>query len=337
MKFILALIAVIGMVLAEDASYEDDLKKLYKAIDLADGTEEKKITKEQFVNYFMAFDESTPPNGVDLEEFQKHLDLSDKLEKALFKEFNNNPDDNVITKDELESDFDEFDTDDNGELSEEEFIEAIVLGMIFQEIDAIENDDEKVTETEFKTYFKKADKGGKAGIELPELIEYLKDYPVVVVEKLFKELNDNADDDDSDDDFITDQELCDNFHAFNANNDDHLTVEEFRNGVSNSEVGQIFAKLDKNGDHKLTAEEIIDVLDHADGKKDGKITRDEVNAIMKGIPEKAVDNLYTKLNNGEATGDIEPKEVEDFVKANDDKEKPDGALNWTEFKAALAA
>jgi len=256
MKFILALIAIIGVVFAQwgETKIEQSLNKLYKAID-ASGTPDGKVTKAEFTGYFKKFD----PNGdgLDKEEFKKSLaDVAPELEEALWREFDNDRDGKLITYAELESDFDEFDVNDDEKLSEVEFVEAIVLGMIFHdEIDSGEKDG-KVTEQEFVDFFKKAAaKDGKDGLSVEELKDALggKDkYPGYIVEKFYMllDVNNAIKNKNS----AQEEEIKKSFDAFNANNDGHLTVEEFRNAIMNGIVGQVFAKLDKDGNGKLTAE-----------------------------------------------------------------------------------
>jgi len=326
MKLILALIAIIGAVLANPAvnKLEKTLKNIYKDLD---ANHDGKVTETEFVDYFKQFDKSEPKDGLDKDEFKTSLPLAPELVDDLWREFNNNNDE-VITYDELKADYQEFDINDDSELSEVEFVEAIVLGIIFHdEIDSGEKDG-KVTEKEFVDFFLAA-AGEDKILTAEELKTKLSKYPEQVVEKLYKELDDNNDGN------VNEAELKTNFEAFNDNNDDHLTVEEFRNAVSNGPIGQLFKKLDQDDNGQLTADEIVTVLDKPE--VDGKITEAEAAAVLKGIPEELVKKFFNKLDTDATKGEVTKEEVAKFVDDNDKSEPKDHALNWLEFQAALAA
>jgi len=329
MKLIVALIAIIAAVSANPTpSIEESLIKLHKFIDAKEnkGDGDGKLSKKEFVDYFSSFDDENPKDGLQQDELKKALEKAGvpELFDALWREFNNNGDDK-ITDAELESDFEEFDTNDDGELCEKEFVEAIVLGMIFHDIDSHEKADGNVTEAEFTGFFLKA-AGKDKHLEEEELIKALEKYPVEVVKKLFTELDDNNNKK------VDKAELKKNFNAFNDNNDDHLTVEEFRNAVSNGVIGQIFKKLDQDDNGKLTADEIMTVLDH---NKNGEITLREVENVFKGIPTDHSKKFFGKLDK-DTNHKVTKAEVTTFVETADTSVPKDG-VSWLEFKAALAA
>jgi len=327
MNFFIGLIVIIGFIGAtlgnpvhEHSSKpvkKKDIKALIKKIEGPTGN--GKLSEKEILAFF---EKALEDGKVTKDEFTAAFDgVNTNVVEVLFHELDDDHNDE-ITKEEIIKNFHEFDLNGGGKVNAKELTKALQLGQIYE---ILAGDDHQLTLDELKKAF---DLDGKTEIKKKELIKHLKNttlagFPKKLIKKIVKEF------DDDHDKVITVQEVETNFKAFNSDNNDHLSIEEFRSAIVHGPLGQIFYKIDADHDGSVTLDEIKAFFKvGADG-----ITKEAFAEVLKDFPKDVVDDIFDQLNDDDTDQIITNQELESNFKAFDSN--GDGKLSVHEFINAI--